>query len=64
MGKRTATNRREQTSKGREVSLKVRAVQGRRFSNAAGPHIRGERYSRAESRAALMRGDFDYFDSL
>lgn len=61
---RKPSNRREQTSKGREVSLHVRATQGRRFSNAAGPHISGERYSRAETRNAMQRGDFDYFDSL
>lgn len=61
MGKRP-TNRREQTSKGREVSLKVRQVQGLRFSNAAGPHIRGDRYDRAQFRNMAQRGQFDLDD--
>lgn len=58
MGKRP-TNRREQTTKGREVNLSVRRVQGLRFSNASGPHIRGDRYDRAQFRNQAQRGVWD-----
>ncbi len=56
---RKATNRRQQTTKGREVNLRVRQVQGLRFSNAAGPHIKGDRYDRAQFRNLSDRGVWD-----
>jgi hypothetical protein len=62
MGRKNALNR-PQTQKDRELS-RVRRVQGIRQSNAAGPHMSGPRYSRAATRNAMLRGDFDYFDSF
>jgi len=59
---RKPSNRREQSTKGREVSLSVRRVQGLRFSNAAGPHMSGARYDRAEFRNAMQRGQYDLDD--
>lgn len=51
---------REQSSKGREVNLRVRQVQGLRFSNAAGPHMSKARFDRNEFRSQMQRGNFDY----
>lgn len=60
MGRKIAS--RPQNVKGREVNLRVRQVQGLRFSNASGPHIRGERFDRNAFRNAMQRGDFDFED--
>jgi hypothetical protein len=60
MARKSSTRNRPQTSKGREVSLRVRQVQGLRFSNAAGPHISGARFDRNTFRAQAQRGNFDY----
>jgi hypothetical protein len=59
MGRKTATNRRVQSQRGREVSLNVRRTQGLRFSNASGPHLSGPRYSRSAEREALLSGRYD-----
>jgi len=59
MTRKTTTNRRPQTNKGRDTNLRVRQVQGLRFSNAAGPHISGARYDRNAERQALLSGRYD-----
>ena len=61
MGKRTATNRREQTVKGRDVSRVNRVLDIRR-SNASGPMPSGVRYDRNVIRNAMLRGDYDFED--
>lgn len=60
MGKRTnRQDNRPQTSKGREVNLRVRQVQGLRFSNAAGPIPSGARYDRNAYRSLSQRGMYE-----
>jgi hypothetical protein len=61
MGKRTATNRREQTVKGRDVSRVNRVLDIRR-SNASGPMPSGARYDRSKVRNAMQAGRFDFED--